>query len=240
MIDQIYKLAQPFWQTRSGEIHMPEAFGFAKRLLGFYPDADPSIVLPAILLHDIGYARVPEETHHQGLAGAPKGWQPDITRLHEIEGAKMAHELLTSLGYDAAKIVQIVQIIDGHDSRLEALSLEDAIVKDADKLWRYGVAGIGICRDWMNMSQHDFTNYVEAKILSWFLTEHGAQMARDTLQHALSRLEEQSHERLKGKWSSLQGRRADLDGFLRWLFLNRAQTLWLPTSTKLVRSRRRY
>ncbi len=191
MIDQIYKLAEPFWQTRSGEIHMPEAFAFAKRLLEFYPSADASIVLPAILLHDIGYARVPEETHHQGLAGAPKGWQPNITRLHEIEGAKMAGELLTSLGYDAAKTEQIVQIIDGHDSRLEALSLEDAIVKDADKLWRYGVAGIGICRDWMSMSVQDFTNYLETKISTWFLTERGPQIAQDTLKDARFLLERQ-------------------------------------------------
>ena len=89
-IETIYKLAEPFWQTRSGEVHMPQAFAFAKRLLKFHPQADADIVLPAILLHDMGYARVPEETHHQGLADAPKGWQPEVTRLHEIEGVKMA------------------------------------------------------------------------------------------------------------------------------------------------------
>jgi HD superfamily phosphodiesterase len=192
MIEIIYKLAEPFWQTRSGEIHMPQAFAFAKRLLEFYPLADAEIVLPAILLHDIGYARVPEETHHQGLAGAPKGWQPEVTRLHEIEGVKMAREMLTSLGFDALKLEKILEIIDGHDSRKQAVSLEDAIVKDADKLWRFGLEGVTICRGWMGMSATDFMSYVEAKISEWFLTDHGTQLARETLSQTRSKLKENS------------------------------------------------
>ena len=189
-IETIYKLAEPFWQTRSGEVHMPQANAFAKRLLEFYPRADAEIVLPAILLHDIGYARVPEETHHQGLAGAPKGWQPDITRLHEIEGVNMAQSMLSSLGFDSVKLEMILEIIDGHDSRKRAVSLEDAIVKDADKLWRFGLEGVTICRGWMGMGATDFLAYVEAKIPEWFLTDHGAALARDTLSQTWSALKE--------------------------------------------------
>lgn len=40
-------------------------------------------------------------------------------------------------------IDRAVAIIDGHDSRREALSLEDAVVKDADKLWRVTPHGLG-------------------------------------------------------------------------------------------------
>jgi HD superfamily phosphodiesterase len=189
-IETIYRLAEPFWQTRSGEIHMPQAFAFAKRLLEFYPQADAEIVLPAILLHDIGYARVPEETHHQGLAGAPKGWQPEVTRLHEIEGVKMAREMLTALGFDAVKLEKILEIIDGHDSRKEAVSLEDAIVKDADKLWRFGLEGVTICRGWMGMGATEFLAYVEAKISEWFLTDYGADLARETLSQTRTTLKE--------------------------------------------------
>jgi HD superfamily phosphodiesterase len=189
-IETIYNLAEPFWQTRSGEIHMPQAFAFAKRLLKFYPQADAEIVLPAILLHDIGYARVPEATHHQGLAGAPKGWKPEVTRLHEIEGVMMAREMLTSLGFDAVKLKKILEIIDGHDSRKQAVSLEDAMVKDADKLWRFGLEGVTICRGWMGMSATDFMAYVEAKIPEWFLTDHGADLARETLSQTRTTLKE--------------------------------------------------
>lgn len=183
LIAEVYLRAEPFWRTRSGEIHMPQAYAYAQALLRAHPEADAGIVLPAILLHDIGYARVPEETHHQGLADAPTGWQPDITRLHEQEGVKMARELLSGVHYPPELRGPILRIIDGHDSQTSvAHSLEDAIVKDADKLWRFGVQGVRICRGWVQMSFEDFTAYVEGKIESWFHTQEGARLARLTLE----------------------------------------------------------
>lgn len=183
LIAEIYLKAEPFWRTRSGEIHMPQAYAFAQALLRAHPEANAGIVLPAILLHDIGYARVPEETHHQGLADAPIGWQPDITRLHEQEGVRMARELLAEVHYPLELVEPILQIIDGHDSKTaEAHSIEDAIVKDADKLWRFGVEGVRICREWVGMGFDDFTAYVEGKIPTWFHTQQGARLARLTLE----------------------------------------------------------
>ena len=38
-------------------------------------------------------------------------------------------------------------IIDGHDTRDHALSLEDSLVKDADKLWRYTRFGLDTVRE---------------------------------------------------------------------------------------------
>jgi HD superfamily phosphodiesterase len=179
--DRIYAAAEPYWQTRSGEIHMPEAYALAQELLRRYPEADPTLVLPAILLHDIGYFGLPEATQMQGLSGSPQGWNAEITRIHEQEGARRARLLLGDLGYDAEKIEQIAQIIDGHDSRTEALSLEDALVKDADKLWRFTASGVRISRRWVNQEPQRFMDYVESKIDSWMLTAEGAAMARAIL-----------------------------------------------------------
>ncbi len=179
--DRIYAAAEPYWQTRSGEIHMPEVYALAQELLRRYPEADPTLVLPAILLHDIGYFGLPEATQMQGLSGSPQGWNAEITRIHEREGARRARLLLGDLGYDAEKIEQIAQIIDGHDSRTEALSLEDALVKDADKLWRFTASGVRISRRWVNQEPQPFMDYVEAKIDSWMLTAEGAAMARAIL-----------------------------------------------------------
>jgi HD superfamily phosphodiesterase len=130
--DEIYALAEPYWHARSNDVHVPESYRLAQELLRYRPEADPAVVLPAILLHDIGYANVPEETHLRGLAGAPTGWDADLTRRHEIEGARLAAEILARVGYDHERAERICEIIDGHDSREHALSLEDAIVKDAD------------------------------------------------------------------------------------------------------------
>ena len=57
-LEEIYALAEPYWQTRSNEIHVPGSYELARRLLAAYPEADPDVVLPAILLHDCGYSLV--------------------------------------------------------------------------------------------------------------------------------------------------------------------------------------
>jgi hypothetical protein len=179
--DQIYTAAEPYWQTRSGEVHMPESYALAQQLLRYYPAADEAVVLPAILLHDIGYFGLPVETQMQGLAGSPQGWNAEITRLHEVAGARRAGEILAGLGYDPIKTAVILQIIDGHDSRKAALSLDDALVKDADKLWRFTTSGVHISRSWVGQEPDTFMDYIESKIDSWMFTAHGAAMARAIL-----------------------------------------------------------
>jgi HD domain len=188
--DRIYLAAEPYWQTRSGEVHMPESYALAQELLGHYPDADPAVVLPAILLHDIGYFGLPEETQMQGLSGSPQGWDADVTRLHEVEGARRARAILAELGYDPALTERIAAIVDGHDSRKEALSLEDAIVKDADKLWRFTASGVRICRRWVSQEPGAFMDYVDSKIAGWMLTPQGATMARSILAATRRRYED--------------------------------------------------
>ncbi len=179
--ERIYAAAEPYWQTRDNDVHVPGAYALCKELLASYPEADEAVVLPAILLHDVGYSEVPEDEQLKGLAGAPIGWDPEVTRRHEIAGARIAGELLRGLGYDEEKTRRIQEIIDGHDSRREALSLEDAIVKDADKLWRFTEDGIRISSDWMARSLEDFMAYVESKIDEWMLTDAGKRLAHETL-----------------------------------------------------------
>ncbi|HEY6892177.1 MAG TPA: HD domain-containing protein [Solirubrobacter sp.] len=181
MIDAVYTLAEPYWQTRSGEIHMPESFAMAQRLLEALPEADALIVLAGVLLHDVGYARVPESTHRAGLADAPGGWDADVTRRHEREGAVLAAEILRQVGMDSERLARVVEIVDGHDSRLEALSLEDAIVKDADKLWRYTESGVRVTHTWVDRTPEAFMDYVESKIDAWLFTEAARSLAREAL-----------------------------------------------------------
>jgi HD superfamily phosphodiesterase len=180
-LDEIRALAEPYWQTRSNEVHVPESFELARRLLDVHPEADEDIVLPAILLHDCGYFLVPEEDHLKGLAGAPIGWEADVARRHEIEGARLAGEILGRVGYDPLRTERIQEIVDGHDSRAEALSLEDALVKDADKAWRFTESGVRVCHVWMNRTPEDFMDFVESRIDDWFLTDAGRNLAHELL-----------------------------------------------------------
>jgi HD superfamily phosphodiesterase len=178
---RIYALAEPYWQTRSNEIHVPESYALAQELLAAHPEADPEIVLPAVLLHDIGYMAVPPDDHLKGLAGAVKGWEPDITRRHEIQGAALAGKILAEVGWDAGRTAAIQDIVDGHDSRAEAVSREDALVKDADKLWRYTESAVRICHRWMELSPEAFMEWVGSEVDRWFFTEAARDIARREL-----------------------------------------------------------
>ena len=56
----------------------------------------------------------------------------------------MAREVLPALGYAAEFVERVCAIIDGHDTRPVAYSLEDALMRDADRLWRFDHAGIAL------------------------------------------------------------------------------------------------
>lgn len=181
--DAIMEKAKPYLHTRQNDIHTAVSYEFAQQLLSFYPEeADPGIVLPAVILHDVGWWMVPEE--EQLNAFGPNMNNKELQRLHEVEGARIAGEILRSVDYDAKKIDEIVSTIDGHDTRRTALSLNDAIVKDADKLWRYSPVGLSVDHSRFNMGRQDYIVMVERLIDRWFFTDKAREMARKEISMA--------------------------------------------------------
>jgi hypothetical protein len=180
--DTIHEKARPYLDTRQNEIHVSLSYGFALRLLDCYPDADEGIVLPAILLHDVGWKAVPEEK--QLDAFGPRAKDTESHRFHEVEGTRIAGEILRSLNYDEEKTKQIQAIIEGHDSRREPLSLNDALVKDADKLWRFSPTGIEINHLRFGVEREKHLNFIDGMIDTWFFTPKARTMAREALDEA--------------------------------------------------------
>lgn len=177
--DMIYEKAKPYLNTRCNDIHVELSYDFTKRLLEHYPQADEDIVLPAILLHDVGWKMVPED--EQAGAFGPEVRKNDIQRYHEVEGVKIAGQILNDLNYPEDKIHEILNIIDGHDTRLKALSLNDRIVKDADKLWRFTTKGVHIDSSRFGIDRVFYVNYLEDRIKDWFFTRAARKMASDAL-----------------------------------------------------------
>lgn len=124
---RIWPRAAGHLRVRSNDAHTLYAVAIARSLLAAHPEADAGVVLPAIMLHDIGWSRVPPDEVLEAIA--PGGGRPDLVLLHEKEGARLAAEILAEAGVPAERAARIVEIIDGHDSRREALSIEDAIVR---------------------------------------------------------------------------------------------------------------
>ncbi|WP_255770818.1 HD domain-containing protein [Pseudarthrobacter sulfonivorans] len=178
----LWESAAPLLKVRSNDAHTLYAFGLASALLDAHPEADAAVVLPAIMLHDIGWSQVPPSEVLQAIA--PGGGRPDLVLLHEKEGARLAAGILSEGGYDPAKVPAILDIIDGHDSRREALSIEDAIVKDADKTWRLSPHGIDTVMDWFGLDRGQALRLCSQRVHGHLFTDEAKAIAR-----ALSALE---------------------------------------------------
>lgn len=106
--------------------HYLRAAAYADRLHQIY-GGNIHIILPAILLHDLG-----REEHISGVD-------------HAVRSAQIARPLLTEIGYSAEEIDKIAEAIVAHDAADETgtfPSLEAKIVHDADRLDGMGALGV--------------------------------------------------------------------------------------------------
>lgn len=173
---EICRLAKPYLQTRSNELHARVSYAFALKLLE-KEGGDPEVVLPAVILHDVGWWTIPEDLHLQAFGPGEKDMT--INRRHELEGARIAREILRQVGYDPMLAEEIAEIILGHDSRREPLSLNDAIVKDSDKLWRFSEQALELYPDQFSIDPGVHTIWLGKQIESWFITETGKKLAQE-------------------------------------------------------------
>jgi HD superfamily phosphodiesterase len=171
---QIFNRARPYIETRDNVIHTTVAYSFALRLLDA-EGGDPAVVLPAVILHDVGWKCVPEEL--QLKAFGPRARDTETRRIHEVEGAKIARTVLEEIGYDPRLVDEICEIIIGHDSRGEALSLNDSIVKDSDKLWRFSKEALEVDPKRFNIHPAVHTEWLKQQIDGWFFTGTARKLA---------------------------------------------------------------
>ena len=176
---QIYQLAQPYLSTRHNDVHTEMSMQFAYQLMSA-EGGQESIVIPAIILHDVGWKKVPEELHLKAFG--PKATMPELNRVHEVEGVKIAKDILEKVNYDVEEMTQILDLIGGHDSRKQSISLNDRIVKDADKLWRYSREGFHIDIERFGESYAEGLNRLRKYLPVWFFTSTARKLAREELQ----------------------------------------------------------
>lgn len=179
-LDPIWAAVEPETRTRGNDIHLPMSLAYAERLCAAYPQADALLVRVAVLLHDTGWARVDESRIiSEGFTG---DWRKAAIRYeHEKQGCLIAEEVLPGLGYSEDFVSEVCAIIDGHDTRPEAHSLEDALMRDADRLWRFEVPGIALASSWFGMTPAQYTDRLETEIVPELLTVAGVDMAMAAL-----------------------------------------------------------
>ncbi|WP_026453044.1 HD domain-containing protein [Saccharomonospora iraqiensis] len=179
-LEPVWSAVVPETRARSNDIHLPISLAYAERLCAAHPEADALLVRVAILLHDTGWGRVDEDRIlTEGFTG---DWRRAAIRYeHEKQGCLIAREVLPPLGYDDGFVDEVVAIIDGHDTRKEARSLEDALVRDADRLWRFDHAGIALASGWFGMDPASYCDRLAEEIVPELLTEAAITLATSEL-----------------------------------------------------------
>lgn len=114
---------------------------FAKKLCEIFK-ANEDIVIPAAILHDIGYFGMDKNLISEMMAKKLSEEQEKKIKIEHMErGAKFAEQILCEINYEQKLIKEIVFIIRRHDSNEACDSVEEKIVRDADKLARFSKVG---------------------------------------------------------------------------------------------------
>jgi hypothetical protein len=174
----VWAAARPYMRARKNDVHIPLSYGYAERLLEQHPEADADVVLLGILLHDVGWAVVDQEAIYRDGFG-PGMMESDVRIAHEKEGARLARSILGELGHPAPLVDEIATIIDGHDTRPHALSLNDELVKDADRLWRFSVTGVSVACDWFSLTPGEYVERLVPQLSRCFTPAAAAFAAAD-------------------------------------------------------------
>lgn len=184
--EAVWLLARPHLQVRDNDVHTLHAYALGRALLQAEPAADAEIVLVAILLHDTGWSRMPQDRIKQAIG--PNARYPELQRGHELAGMAIARDVLAQLHWPVDRLQRVIDIIDGHDTRRHALSLEDSLMKDADKLWRFTAHGIGCIADWFSQSEAEIVDLLDSYVVPQLLRPDTLRMAQAYLATARTNL----------------------------------------------------
>ncbi len=141
IFEKIWDLALPYQDKRDDEGHAEVTLRFARQLAEL-EKGNEDVMIPAIILHDVGYSQLEKERR---LLIFKKETADEIRRTvqieHQNEGVKIARDILHQVGYPVVLIGEILEIISQHDTREGFISKNEGLVRDADKLSRTSKEG---------------------------------------------------------------------------------------------------
>ncbi len=141
IFERLWKLALPYQDKRDDIGHAETVLSFAERLIKL-EKADEDIVIPAAILHDIGWSRIPKAESLKIFDSKISGDERiRIQKKHEESGTDIAKQILEKANYNKKLTNEILEIISRHDTGKGFLSKNEGIVRDADKLYRFSKIG---------------------------------------------------------------------------------------------------
>jgi hypothetical protein len=133
---ELWKKALPYQDKRRDIGHAENVVYFALKLLNLI-DAKREIIIPAAILHDIGWSQMTKDELDSFYLPNWRDYEPVLRERHQKLGADLAKKILDQVSYPKLFYKDILEIISAHDTRKGFFSKEDGVMRDADKLWRY-------------------------------------------------------------------------------------------------------
>jgi HD superfamily phosphodiesterase len=179
---ELFRLAEPYLKVRDDFLHTRVAHQYAVYLLE-KETGEKKIVEPAVILHDVGWSQLQPEEIKIAFGVRAKGEKAkELNRIHEVEGARIAREILAKLDYDRPSTDEIARIIERHDSGKNPQTIEEKLVKDADRLWRYSKIGYYHEMERQNTTHEVRHHFLKQNMGKWFFTKTAKELADTELQ----------------------------------------------------------
>ncbi len=142
--DKIWEKAFSYQDKRGDRGHARVTLEYAKTLLAS-EKGDEKIIIPSIILHDIGWSRVASDKAMIIFDQKASPEEKRAARLeHQNKGVELATRILDELGYPEDLSKEILDIIFQHDTRQGFISKNEGLTRDADKLWRFSAIGFDL------------------------------------------------------------------------------------------------
>ena len=169
-------------------VHTRISTDLAWRLLREGVEGDENIVIPAVMLHDIGYSQIEDKDVYKKTTFPDKAnaqYDIHVKELHLTEGAKLAEKILKELNYPAHLIPPIVEIVRTHEdlqgNKPDQNNMNRVIVSDADKLYRYTAYNITSAMAMHHRKREQAFQFMFKNIEVWLCLEISKRIAIEEL-----------------------------------------------------------
>ncbi len=179
VFERIWEIALPYQDKRDDAGHAEVTLRFAKELVAL-DGGNVDVIIPAIMLHDVGWSQLPTERRMRIFAKDTKDEERLALQIeHQNEGAKLASNILREVSYPEDLTKEILDIISRHDSGQGFNSKNEGLVRDADKLWRTSKEGFAAGPAKKNPIDEEHLKKAEERISKpgYFYSEKARQMA---------------------------------------------------------------
>jgi HD superfamily phosphodiesterase len=196
IIHQLFQRAEPYLKARGDKRHTAISHRYSKYLMK-HEGGDHKIIEPAVILHDVGWSCLKPQELSAAYGVRAKGEEANrLNRIHETEGAAIAQNILAELGFDDDLIQKISVIISRHDSGISAYSMEEKVVRDADKLWRYSKIGFRTEIERQRLTLDELYHHLARHLRSWFFTTTALMLSQEKLSQRFKEIEAGKNKKL--------------------------------------------